>query len=70
MKSLSQRGSHYVSSLNSFSYLRMSEFVLFLAGLENSFLHTRKGYPRVSPVPTNRISPMLSHPGPDKNYVY
>ena len=24
---------------------------------------------RVSPVPTNLISPMLSHPGPDKNHV-
>ena len=34
------------------------------------FLHTREGYPRVSPVPTNLISPMLSHPGPDKNHVY
>ena len=43
---------------------------LFLAVLENSFLHTRKGYPRDSPVPTNLISPMLSHPGPDKNHLY
>ena len=25
---------------------------------------------RVSPVSTNLISPMLSHPGPDKNHVY
>ena len=39
-------------------------------GQKNFFLHTRYGYTRVSPVPTNLISPILSHPGPDKNHVY
>ena len=38
--------------------------------MEKYFLHTRWGYPCVSPVPTNLILPMLSHPGSDKNHVH
>ena len=34
------------------------------------FLHTGYGYPRVLPGPTILISPMLSHPGLDKNHMY
>ena len=33
---------------------------------ERIFLHTRQEYPSVLPGPTILISPMLSHPGPDK----
>ena len=35
-----------------------------------NFLHTGQGYPRVLPGQTILISPMLSHPGPDKNHMY